>query len=448
MKIRYLDRHIVILEKPPGMTTLRHPEERDWPQRRKQLQPTLDEVLPALVEKLAARREAPAKGVPRRLRAVHRLDRETSGLMVFARTIAAESALGKQFRAHELDRHYIGVCVGDYAGGTLESNLVEDRGDGRRGSTRFPDQGKRAVTHVTPLERLPGYTVVQCRLETGRTHQIRIHLSEAGHPLCGDRVYRGPFPPARETPTGIPDKSGAPRVALHAADLGLTHPISGERLRFGMPLPRDLVELIDRLRGRPAPPPRLNIDEPLDESGVIVKHDEPTPRSAPAQDGDERSSWSDREGQPRRDASKQGASKKVGSRREQGNATASGGHSGSRENLGKQTFGKPKQGGNRAAGAKSRKPSGAKTSTGAAKTRRREEAGSWPEAEVNGETRQRVARSWLWPDASRAGFVPGPDRACAGGRAWYDEMPLAHSAVAATARVAEFPAAVAHPCPP
>ncbi len=365
VKIRYLDRHIVILEKPPGMTTLRHPEERDWPQRRKQLQPTLDEVLPALVEKLAARREAPAKGVPRRLRAVHRLDRETSGLMVFARTIAAESALGKQFRAHELDRHYIGVCVGDYAGGTLESNLVEDRGDGRRGSTRFPDQGKRAVTHVTPLERLPGYTVVQCRLETGRTHQIRIHLSEAGHPLCGDRVYRGPFPPARETPTGIPDKSGAPRVALHAADLGLTHPISGERLRFGMPLPRDLVELIDRLRGRPGPPPRLDIDEPLDESGVIVRHDETAPRAAPALDGEERPSRVAREGQPRG-----GASKKAASRREKGNATTTGGRSGSRENLGKPAASKPKQGGGRAAGPKSRKPTGPRKPAGAKKQAR------------------------------------------------------------------------------
>jgi 23S rRNA pseudouridine1911/1915/1917 synthase len=359
IRIRYLDRHIVIVEKPAGMTTLRHPEERDWPQRRKQLQPTLDETLPALVEKLASRREKTSKGVPPRLRAVHRLDRETSGLMVFARTIAAESALGKQFRAHELDRHYIGVCLGEFRGGTLESNLIEDRGDGRRGSTRFPNQGKRAVTHVTPLEQLPGYTVVQCQLETGRTHQIRIHLSEAGHPLCGDRVYRGPFPPARENPTGLPDHSGAPRVALHAADLGLTHPITGEKLRFGMPLPQDIVDLVDRLRGKSAPPPRLSLAEPVDELGVIVKHDEPAPRpvAVPAVERDER-------------PVRKGALIEAAPKREKGNAKATGGRSGTREILGKRTVGKPKQGGNRVAGTKPQKPTGPRKPAGAKKQSR------------------------------------------------------------------------------
>ncbi|MBS0261759.1 MAG: RluA family pseudouridine synthase [Planctomycetes bacterium] len=264
VRIRYIDAHLVVVEKPAGMTTLRHPEERNWPKRRKQLQPTLDELLPRIIQKKergpgpgksprgvkrppAPQRPAKQAG-PRRLRAVHRIDRETSGLMVFARTVDAERLLGLQFRKHELHRVYVAVALGHVQEQTFESRLVDDRGDGRRGSTKNSKLGKVAVTHVRPLERLDGYTVVECRLETGRTHQIRIHLSEAGHPLCGDKVYRGPFP-------GKPaaDESGAPRVALHAAELGFEHPLTGEKLKFVMPLPSDLSALIDRLRQRGKP---------------------------------------------------------------------------------------------------------------------------------------------------------------------------------------------------
>jgi 23S rRNA pseudouridine1911/1915/1917 synthase len=181
----------------------------------------------------------------RRLRAVHRIDRETSGLMVFARTVDAERILGEQFRAHSLHRVYLAVALGDVREQTIESYLVPDRGDGRRGSTKNNKLGKRAVTHVKPIERLGGYTVIECRLETGRTHQIRIHLSEHGHPLCGDKVYRGPYPGKP-----IPDESGAPRLSLHAAELGFQHPITGELIRFAMPLPADLTGLIQRLRAK------------------------------------------------------------------------------------------------------------------------------------------------------------------------------------------------------
>jgi 23S rRNA pseudouridine1911/1915/1917 synthase len=227
--IRFLDPHLVVVEKPAGMTTLRHPEERNWPKRRKQLQPTLDEMLPRVIEKKERLARHPAKpsrggkhppkkrpafrpesrtGSPRRLRAVHRIDRETSGLMIFARTVDAERILGTQFREHSLHRVYLAVALGEVKSQTFESNLVPDRGDGRRGSTPNRKLGKRAVTHVKPVERLNGYTVVECQLETGRTHQIRIHLSEAGHPLCGDKVYRGPYPGKP-----VPDDSGAARLA-------------------------------------------------------------------------------------------------------------------------------------------------------------------------------------------------------------------------------------------
>lgn len=264
VRIRYLDAHLVVVEKPAGMTTLRHPEERNWPKRRRQLQPTLDELLPRVVAKRETSQVQRGRGQPRsrsrpgardarpertvrRLRPVHRIDRETSGLMVFARTVEAERVLGLQFRAHSLHRKYLAVALGEVSAQTIASNLVDDRGDGRRGSTPNPKLGKRAVTHVRPVERLEGYTLVECRLETGKTHQIRIHLSERGHPLCGDKVYRGPFPGQP-----IADASGAPRLALHAAELGFEHPITGEPLSFAMSLPADLAGLVDRLRGRPA----------------------------------------------------------------------------------------------------------------------------------------------------------------------------------------------------
>ncbi len=240
VRVRFLDAHVVVVEKPAGMTSMRHSEERNWPSRRRQLQPTLDEILPGILAKIEKRR---GKGPPPRVRAVHRLDRETSGLMVFARTVVAERHLMWQFRRHTTDRRYLAVVRGNVAAQTIATNLVRDRGDGRRGSTQVADLGKRAVTHVRPLERLGEYTLVECRLETGRTHQIRIHLAERGYPLCGEKVYNHPlFGEPR------PDTSGAPRLALHAAELGFEHPMTGERMRFEMPLPDDLAEFIRRLR--------------------------------------------------------------------------------------------------------------------------------------------------------------------------------------------------------
>jgi 23S rRNA pseudouridine1911/1915/1917 synthase len=241
IRIRHLDKHIVVVEKPAGITTLRHPEERDWPARRKQLQPTLDELLPKLIARAEGTR--PRKGGLPRVRAVHRLDRETSGLMVFARTVEAERGLGRQFRKHTVHRRYLAIVQGHVEAQTIRSRLVRDRGDKRRGSTTLPGVGKEAVTHIQPLEKLDGYTLIECRLETGRTHQIRIHLAELGHPLCGERIYNKPLfgPP-------IDDASGAPRVALHAAELGFEHPVTGEMMRFATPLPPDLAGLLARLR--------------------------------------------------------------------------------------------------------------------------------------------------------------------------------------------------------
>jgi len=246
VKIRHLDSHLVVVEKPAGVTTLRHPEERDWPERRRQRQPTLDEMLRDILARKAEgrRRKLPGqRPKPPMLRAVHRLDRDTSGLMVFARTVDAERVFVQMFRKHDLHRVYQAIVLGRVAEQTFESNLVRDRGDGLRGSTRLPGVGKRAVTHVRPLEHLDGYTLVECRLETGRTHQIRIHLSEAGHMVCGEKVYVRRL---RDKP--MEDRSGAQRQMLHAAELGFAHPITGQPLMFTMPLPPDMAQLLARLR--------------------------------------------------------------------------------------------------------------------------------------------------------------------------------------------------------
>jgi 23S rRNA pseudouridine1911/1915/1917 synthase len=238
--LRHLDEHVVVVEKPSGLSTVRHPAERAWAERRKALSPTLQDLVPRL---LAAREGRAAKGPPARLRVVHRLDKGTSGLVVFARTVPAERGLGRQFHAHTVLRRYLVVVPGEVSSQTITSHLVRDRGDGRRGSSPVPGVGKQAVTHVEVVERLPGYTLLSCRLETGRTHQIRIHLSELGHPVCGDKVYS-----RLRDGTVLADASGAPRLALHAAELGFDHPVTGAALHWEMPPPPDLREFLERLR--------------------------------------------------------------------------------------------------------------------------------------------------------------------------------------------------------
>jgi 23S rRNA pseudouridine1911/1915/1917 synthase len=242
-KIVYQDHHLVVVEKPAGVTTVRHPEERHWPKRRKQVQPTLDEIVTRiLIKKHSARQGKQFR--PPRVRLVHRLDRDTSGVMVLATSVEAERRLVQMFRKHDLRRVYQAIVLGHVTVQTLESNLVRDRGDRRRGSTNLPGTGKRAVTHVRPLESLGGYTFVECQLETGRTHQIRIHLAEAGHPVCGEKVYTKPL---HGTP--IADPSGAQRQMLHAAELSFNHPVTGEPLSFKMPMPADMARLLAGLRG-------------------------------------------------------------------------------------------------------------------------------------------------------------------------------------------------------
>ncbi len=221
----HVDADVVVVHKPAGVSTVPFEEgERG----------TLDQLVRALLNRDRRRHTTSEIGV------VHRLDRDTTGLLVFARNLAAKRHLQQQFRVHDVERRYLAIAHGRVASRTLRSRLVADRGDGLRGTTDHPRLGRLAVTHVHAIEILAAATLIECRLETGRTHQIRIHLAEAGHPLVGERVY------ARGKP--LPDW-GAPRIQLHAASLGFVHPRTGERLRFATELPDDMAEFLARLRG-------------------------------------------------------------------------------------------------------------------------------------------------------------------------------------------------------
>jgi 23S rRNA pseudouridine1911/1915/1917 synthase len=246
VRVVSIDPHIVVVEKPAGMMTHRRPEERNWSADRKSLQPSLEEAVCELIARRMSQGNRTQRRSPLRtpaLRVVHRLDRDTSGLLVMARSDAAAENLIAQFRRHTAHRVYWAIVHGHPIAETIESNIVRDRGDGRRGSVNNSKIGQRAVTHVRPLEDLGNYSLVECQLETGRTNQIRIHLSERGHLVCGDIKYRQPYGEKM-----IEDRSGAPRLALHAAELGFDHPITNEPLGFRMPFPDDLAEFYDRLQ--------------------------------------------------------------------------------------------------------------------------------------------------------------------------------------------------------
>jgi 23S rRNA pseudouridine1911/1915/1917 synthase len=233
----YADEAVVVVNKPAGLTTMRHADEAAefGPRGRAYLPKTLADFLPRLLGRPGA------KVFP-----VHRIDRDTSGLVAFALTPAAADHLSKQFRKHAADRRYLALVRGAPADGRIESVLVRDRGDGRRGSAPGPAaDGKRAVTYVAVRERFGAYALVECRLETGRTHQVRIHLGEAGAPLCGERVYDRPV-----NGQPWPDGSGAARPMLHAARLGFAHPATGEPLAWEADPPPDFAKLLRKLRAK------------------------------------------------------------------------------------------------------------------------------------------------------------------------------------------------------
>jgi len=181
---------------------------------------------------------------------VHRIDKDTSGLLVVAKTDAAHEGLSVQFADHSITRAYMAITAGQPMppAGTIRGVIARSTHDrkkmamvdeGRKGASR----GKHAVTHYRTLERLEGAALIECRLETGRTHQVRVHLASIGHSLLGDPVYG-------RTPTNIRPilaRLDFRRQALHAAELGFIHPVSGETMHFASPTPVDMRELIVEL---------------------------------------------------------------------------------------------------------------------------------------------------------------------------------------------------------
>ncbi|NQV28098.1 MAG: RluA family pseudouridine synthase [Rhodopirellula sp.] len=247
VNILHFDESVIVIEKPAGMISLRHVAEMNWPIKRRMQQPSADEsVLRAVGAAIRSKQNLaslPPKLRRQHVRSVHRIDRDTSGLLVFARSLEAEQSLVRQFAEHSVDRVYQAIALGTVEPGVVRGRLMRDRGDGLRGSTTSETEGKPAATHIESVESLGEYSLVNCRLETGRTHQIRIHLAEQGHPVCGDSLYRGPF-----GGEAIPDASGAPRLALHARLLAFDHPESGQRLEFVSELPADLATFVESLR--------------------------------------------------------------------------------------------------------------------------------------------------------------------------------------------------------
>jgi 23S rRNA pseudouridine1911/1915/1917 synthase len=209
-------------------------------------------------------------GGARRPGIVHRIDKDTSGLLVAAKTDRAHLGLSAQFAAHAVERHYLALChgvpdradprlagiagVGFEEGGILRIEAALDRHPGDRQKQAVTRRGGRhAVTRVRVVEVFgspPAAALIDCWLETGRTHQIRVHLAHAGHGLIGDRVYGGRRRlSGRALGAAAEAAAGFGRQALHAATLGFVHPVTGAALRFDSPLPADMAGLVAALRG-------------------------------------------------------------------------------------------------------------------------------------------------------------------------------------------------------
>lgn len=226
LSVRYEDDHLLVVDKPAGMV----------------VHPAPGHPGGTLVNAVLFHTRVRDRPDPIRPGIVHRLDKDTSGVMVVAKSAAARDGLVERFAAHDIEREYRAIVVGEppdrAVHDTLHGRHPVDR---KRFSTRV-ERGRRAVTHVEVLSRFVGAALVRCRLETGRTHQIRVHLADAGTPVLGDPVYGR----AREARVrAIGDRLG--RQALHAAVLGFAHPVSGEALRFEAPAPADFAAALEAL---------------------------------------------------------------------------------------------------------------------------------------------------------------------------------------------------------
>jgi len=230
LKLAHRDKDVFVVDKPAGLVV--HPGAGN-PHH------TLQNALLALDPALA---QLPRAGL------IHRLDKDTSGLLVIARNETAQTSLSRQLMARTMTREYLALCVGVMvSGGTIDAPIGRNRSDRLRMAVR--GSGRPAVTHYRVLERFRAHTYLSVKLETGRTHQIRLHMSHLKYPIVGDPVYGGRF--------GLPRGAGEElidalrsfkRQALHAATLAFDHPRSGKRLTLQSPVPADLAHLLGVLR--------------------------------------------------------------------------------------------------------------------------------------------------------------------------------------------------------
>jgi len=199
-------------------------------------------VLNALLHHVPGIADVPRAGI------VHRLDKDTTGLMVVAKTLPAQTHLVAALQARQITREYEAIVIG-----TMTAGGVVDRPIGRHPSKRtlmaINESGKPAITHYRVAEKFRAHTRLRLRLETGRTHQIRVHMAAMNHPLVGDPVYGGrPRPPKQASEALVSLLRLFRRQALHAAMLRLSHPISGEEMEWHAPVPEDMLQLIEALR--------------------------------------------------------------------------------------------------------------------------------------------------------------------------------------------------------
>ena len=227
LDIVYEDDALLVLNKPAGLVV--HPGSGNWE----------GTLLNALLHHAPQLAEVPRAGI------VHRLDKDTSGLLVVAKTLTAQTALVRQLEARSVQREYLALVHGEMTR-TGKVDAPVGRHPTQRVKMAVTESGKPAVTHYQIEKQFPSCTLLRCRLETGRTHQIRVHMAHLKHPLVGDRVYvKGAqkcVPQLRELLAGFP------RQALHATRLALDHPVNGERMEWQAPLPQDMQQLLKQIK--------------------------------------------------------------------------------------------------------------------------------------------------------------------------------------------------------
>jgi 23S rRNA pseudouridine1911/1915/1917 synthase len=231
LRVVFEDEHLLVVDKPAGLVVHPAAGNRDG----------------TLVNALLHHCSGSLSGIGGVARPgiVHRIDKDTSGLLVVAKTDVAHEGLAKQFAAHSIERRYLAMVSGvpTIAEGTVDAALARSSANRKKIAVVETGRGKRAVTHWRRLTTLREAALVECRLETGRTHQVRVHMASIGHPLLGDPVYGR----TGKTHRKLLDELNFRRQALHAAELGFIHPVTKHRLSFASAMPADMQELFNAL---------------------------------------------------------------------------------------------------------------------------------------------------------------------------------------------------------